>query len=476
MSQLTQALTNAVTRNRELLSTLAQTDYADKTLQQNAAYITDLDSQIKATDKELKKLHTQTEDERKDHVKYRDSTFKRYAHKLGGSKGQAKFASKSEKEEREFLQAWQLEREAEERRAELQRALTTATSDRQRFEADKARNTTAQHDLDQLYASIFSGPTPEVPGEDQLEIAVQNAKQHLEQTQSAYNAENAALEALRRVENRMQTAAAAMQEAIDSSRLDIIGMGGSFADMMERDALSKAAVALSESLRHMDEARRWQPDIVHLRTVHIDMGHMVSDVMFDNIFSDMNQHERIKGSNNQLMEAAGLGGGSSDAAATLVGVNRVLGLGLGPAELHRAAVSLGADVPFFLVGGTALGLGRGEDLFPLDKTDWADVDKDGTGDNADADDDNDAVVDAVDNCELVANTDQANSDTDARGNACDENDDNDALTDEADNCPTFANDGQRDSDNDGTGDGCDEAFDSNEGISSGGGWLAGPNG
>ena len=303
MSQLTQALTNAVTRNRELLSTLAQTDYADKTLQQNAAYITDLDSQIKATDKELKKLHTQTEDERKDHVKYRDSTFKRYAHKLGGSKGQAKFASKSEKEEREFLQAWQLEREAEERRAELQHALTTATSDRQRFEADKARNTTAQHDLDQLYASIFSGPTPEVPGEDQLEIAVQNAKQHLEQTQSAYNAENAALEALRRVENRMQTAAAAMQEAIDSSRLDIIGMGGSFADMMERDALSKAAVALSESLRHMDEARRWQPAIVHLRTVHIDMGHMVSDVMFDNIFSDMNQHERIKGSNNQLMEA-----------------------------------------------------------------------------------------------------------------------------------------------------------------------------
>ena len=303
MSQLTQALTNAVTRNRELLSTLAQTDYADKTLQQNASYISDLDSQIKATDKELKKLHTQTEDERKDHVKYRDSTFKRYAHKLGGSKGQAKFASKSEKEEREFLQAWQLEREAEERRAELQHALTTATSDRQRFEADKARNTTAQHDLDQLYASIFSGPTPEVPGEDQLEIAVQNAKQHLEQTQSAYNAENAALEALRRVENRMQTAAAAMQEAIDSSRLDIIGLGGSFADMMERDALSKAAVALSESLRHMDEARRWQPDIVHLRTVHIDMGHMVSDVMFDNIFSDMNQHERIKGSNNQLMEA-----------------------------------------------------------------------------------------------------------------------------------------------------------------------------
>jgi 4-diphosphocytidyl-2-C-methyl-D-erythritol kinase len=63
--------------------------------------------------------------------------------------------------------------------------------------------------------------------------------------------------------------------------------------------------------------------------------------------------------------AGGLGGGSSDAAATLAGVDRVLGLGLGSAELHREASALGSDVPFFLLGGTALGLGRGENLYPL---------------------------------------------------------------------------------------------------------------
>jgi hypothetical protein len=175
MSQLTQALTNAASRNHELLSVLAETDYAAKTLQQNSSYITDLEAQTKATEKELRKLHAITEDERKDHVKYRDSTFKRYAHKLGGRKGEAKFASKSEKEEREFLEAWQKEREAEERKAELQRALNTANEDRQRFESEKARNESAQRDLDQLYASIFSGPTPDLPGEDQLESAVQYA-------------------------------------------------------------------------------------------------------------------------------------------------------------------------------------------------------------------------------------------------------------------------------------------------------------
>ncbi len=60
--------------------------------------------------------------------------------------------------------------------------------------------------------------------------------------------------------------------------------------------------------------------------------------------------------------AAGLGGGSSDAAATLLGLNRLWGLRWSVARLHEVAVTLGMDVPFFLRGGTALGTGRGEKL------------------------------------------------------------------------------------------------------------------
>ncbi len=63
--------------------------------------------------------------------------------------------------------------------------------------------------------------------------------------------------------------------------------------------------------------------------------------------------------------AGGLGGGSSNAAATLLGLDRFWGLGLGPAGLHPMARRLGADVPFFLLGGTALGLGRGDEVYPL---------------------------------------------------------------------------------------------------------------
>ena len=60
--------------------------------------------------------------------------------------------------------------------------------------------------------------------------------------------------------------------------------------------------------------------------------------------------------------AAGLGGGSSDAAATLIALNELWGLDLGREELMPLAASLGSDVPFFLIGGTAMMEGRGEAL------------------------------------------------------------------------------------------------------------------
>jgi 4-diphosphocytidyl-2-C-methyl-D-erythritol kinase len=60
--------------------------------------------------------------------------------------------------------------------------------------------------------------------------------------------------------------------------------------------------------------------------------------------------------------AGGMAGGSTDAAATLVACNRLWGLGLAQAELERIAAELGSDVPFCLVGHTALGRGRGEQV------------------------------------------------------------------------------------------------------------------
>ena len=67
--------------------------------------------------------------------------------------------------------------------------------------------------------------------------------------------------------------------------------------------------------------------------------------------------------------AAGLGGGSSDAAAVLIGLNRLWGLGMSAEELTPIAAGLGSDVPFFLYGGTAMVGGRGDIVRPLPPAD-----------------------------------------------------------------------------------------------------------
>ena len=63
--------------------------------------------------------------------------------------------------------------------------------------------------------------------------------------------------------------------------------------------------------------------------------------------------------------AAGMAGGSSDAAAVLYGMNRIHGLGLTKKELMERGVKIGADVPYCLMRGTALAEGIGEELTEL---------------------------------------------------------------------------------------------------------------
>ncbi|HSF56946.1 MAG TPA: 4-(cytidine 5'-diphospho)-2-C-methyl-D-erythritol kinase [Candidatus Binatia bacterium] len=77
---------------------------------------------------------------------------------------------------------------------------------------------------------------------------------------------------------------------------------------------------------------------------------------------DRQVHIRI---HKRIPVGAGLGGGSTDAAATLVGLNRLFGLGYTTHRLEKISLALGADVPFFVKGVPARARGIGERLSPL---------------------------------------------------------------------------------------------------------------
>src|SRR5499426_316544 len=67
----------------------------------------------------------------------------------------------------------------------------------------------------------------------------------------------------------------------------------------------------------------------------------------------------------RLPVAAGLGGGSGNAAVTLLALQKLWDVQVAPRDLFGLAAKLGADAPFFLIGGTCLGVGRGDEVYPL---------------------------------------------------------------------------------------------------------------
>jgi len=67
----------------------------------------------------------------------------------------------------------------------------------------------------------------------------------------------------------------------------------------------------------------------------------------------------------RLPVAAGLGGGSSNAAVTLLALQKLWNVRIAPRDLFNLGAKLGSDVPFFFIGGTCLGVGRGDEIYPL---------------------------------------------------------------------------------------------------------------
>jgi 4-diphosphocytidyl-2-C-methyl-D-erythritol kinase len=109
---------------------------------------------------------------------------------------------------------------------------------------------------------------------------------------------------------------------------------------------------------------------VELRCPNSDLPTDAQNLVYRAAQLVLNACQRDEGVRIELKKSipvgAGLGGGSSDAATTLLAVNQLLGSPLAVPDLHPLAVKLGADVPFFLLGRWAMAAGIGDRLTPID--------------------------------------------------------------------------------------------------------------
>ncbi|HEX3684377.1 MAG TPA: 4-(cytidine 5'-diphospho)-2-C-methyl-D-erythritol kinase [Bryobacteraceae bacterium] len=122
-------------------------------------------------------------------------------------------------------------------------------------------------------------------------------------------------------------------------------------------------VSLKDTLSiDFDFARRTQIDL----SSSVDIADNLVVRSAKSVLQALKVHARVRFVlDKRIPIGAGLGGGSSNAAAVLLALPALAGKHISQPDLFRLAESLGSDVPFFLYGGTALGLGRGTELYPL---------------------------------------------------------------------------------------------------------------
>lgn len=288
----------AAADNARLLRTLSETDYAISALQQSTSYITSVKTEISQQELKLRRVKVKSAKEYEEHVNYRDSHMRRLAYKLGGKK--EKFEAEASKEEREWLEAVQEENQTKTALEQLKHNLADATKTNADLNAVASVHGATKTELDALYKSIFEGPTPDILGEDEKESSVKAAEETFNDIQFHLSTEMQARAILLDADKFLNQARAAIGNALDAATADAWGVGGSFADMAKSSALAKAQSHTSQVQMLNSQAARVQPLVKSIGNVDIPEMRFMTDVVFDNIFSDMNARDRIKDAQRRL--------------------------------------------------------------------------------------------------------------------------------------------------------------------------------
>jgi len=291
----------AAASNKALLKALADTDHAIPALEQQKRYIVDLQNECSSVQKRVAELDKKRKKELKEHATYRDSVMRRFAFKVSGKK--EVFEQRASKEEREYFEVLQQEHQAKEMQKSVDAMLEQAMQVKESLERDVSLHKRAQLNLDSLYDAIFQGPSPGFPEEDERERISGQTLQNYHDARVRFESEDQAVKLLTDAQTTMRNAQNSMQEALSHSRMDMFG-GGTLSDMMERDALSRATIHLSSASMLVMQAQRLSPAVRNLRQVNIAQGSLMSDVFFDNIWTDMAFHEKIKASNAEVARCA----------------------------------------------------------------------------------------------------------------------------------------------------------------------------
>ncbi|KAJ9111334.1 hypothetical protein QFC20_002625 [Naganishia adeliensis] len=277
-----------------LLRSIEAVDYAPPTLKQVQVQLKQNQAQLADDIKKLKALEAATKKEYAEWIAIRDRTHKRIWTKISHPRSNKEIlSSKEQKEEREYLDAFAEEHKLRAEKEALEAQVREMEDEIKSLTQIAREHTRLRNELMRLYETVFGGPTPAHPEEDQAEQAYKSAQEAYDKIQGEITNESRAFALLQQADRTMIGAARSLAQAEDASTWDMFG-GGAMMDMMERSALSEAQRQADTARMLVMQARTLQPAIQELAMLDMPQGNLMSDMFFDNIFIDMAFHQKIQ--------------------------------------------------------------------------------------------------------------------------------------------------------------------------------------
>lgn len=290
----------AATRNRhsQILSSLAAVDRAPEALKSQDVYLTSLRDELNATNRDLREIQKRTQAEREKHASYRDSTIRRLMYRATGKR--ADFEERADREMREYYSALERENEMQAQKDMLGTEIGEAESRKKELQRACNERAALSDELEAMYRSLFEGPTEEFPEEDAQEQVTKTAQRRYGELSERLDNINRAAQCLAKAQLTIKQALLNLFEAVRQCERDIWGFGGLLADMGQQNCLSRAQQKVSQTQMLVNQAMRLDRHVQPLPAMNIVQHDMISGLIFDNAFYNINFLKRVQQSFNEV--------------------------------------------------------------------------------------------------------------------------------------------------------------------------------
>ncbi len=294
---LEQQIQSESERFQVLFDRLSGTQWSDGAVPEAQSHLAACQNRASLTQENINNFNTAVEREHKRLLDIKGHGVRHAWYKVRG-----KLEERLDEQEKTWLREFEKCKEEEDRLTVLKEEIHSAQIYLHQCQNAYDEYVKTKQALDELLEHFFSGATPSYPDEDVMEQSLKKEKENLITLQNGHRLLTNVFQLLQKAHQSVIIARRALEDALNMNTFDLFS-SSSFADMAVSSYLARARNASSQAQQFLNEAKRISPNIPHIGDMRIRQDNLVFNIMFDNIWTDLNMRQMIREASDRIFRA-----------------------------------------------------------------------------------------------------------------------------------------------------------------------------